>query len=790
MGTPIPVSVEFPWSVQQFWGDWHVYNWGMGQLVAPNPLECAFLALNYWAFKQIEGGRLASDVIKDIVKGNECYAVLGIALVLALETLEVTETTLAVATGQRLWQHDIARVVQEPLKNIDLFGFDFLSRLTGEKAKAKEFLDQRKSRAREIRQLAMLFALSENSALSEKFKASLAQFTDDLPYEFEEQKSNSDFAAHLKEEAERWAGLGDRKNYKKTQHDETHYAITYEPPKPLTETEQKRLKESTTSLQEFSIVGWANKSLDANKIVEGLSLGEAVVHARSVDTRSAFDEGNRSATSPQSVIASVAACVIRFGDPQSGDYQWAWDAMARVEAMKEPEDVYGGAKIPWHPATRLVIALHHDRRSASPRADSAERLLKLALHPLDNVSEFAFDALFTDADEHLRWVAGQVTVNLCIVHRGEFKEGGWDQAPNRKARAESLAAAFTALKKQENGPMPALPPAWVKGSVGGRRNVPDNQWQLPEVFFDAQAASKLLTKMPLEAWMASDIFRPLLEPLLLDLIKWTTESLMPSWRTKKHSDKKRTDLFEWNRSLGDLLARVAPFVALDVARNELIKPFLTDDEEALSVLARFADMAVRRHVFDAATIPQNIIPLLDDCVSCLLQDRTFKPKGWRAGEVRGYAMPELIAALLFVNVENAPAAARYVNGDWSQIETILPIVDRIIRNVGWSSYVMGKFLDLCERAGHTSPISKVGPQANAALAAIGNSEEGWTGTMLPARMAGVVQRQADWNFPLNLPDAQELLKVLDALIDLGDRRSAALEQTEAFRGIQGQPGVE
>jgi ATPase family associated with various cellular activities (AAA) len=75
IGTPIPVSVEFPWGVQQFWGDWHVYNWGLGQL-APNPLECAFLALSYWAFKQIEGGRSASDVIKDIVQGNECYAVL------------------------------------------------------------------------------------------------------------------------------------------------------------------------------------------------------------------------------------------------------------------------------------------------------------------------------------------------------------------------------------------------------------------------------------------------------------------------------------------------------------------------------------------------------------------------------------------------------------------------------------------------------------------------------------------------------------------------------------------
>ena len=782
-GTPIPVSVEFPWGVQEFCGDWHVYSWGLGQL-GPNPLECAFLALSYWAFKQIEGGRTASEVIKEIVEGNECYAVLGLALLLALETWETTETTLAVATCQRLWQHDMARFVQEPNKDIDLLGFGFLSRLSGEKAEAKKFLDQRKSRTREIKQLAMYFALNRDSALREKFKAALARFPDDLPYEFEEQKTNPGFAAHLKEEAERWAGLGDRKNYKQTRHDETHVAITYEPPKPLTENQQERLKESTAALQAFNVVGWAIKSLEANRIADGLSLDRAVIFARSVDTAE-FDGRNASVSSPQSVTASVAACVIRFADPHSEDYKWAWDIMARVEAIKEPEHVFGGSKIPWHPATRLIIALHHDRRSASPRADSAERLLKLALHPLDSVSEVAFDALFADADEHLRWVAGQLAVNLCIVHLGKFKNGGWDQAPKQKARAKSIAAALAALKKQKNGPMPTLPPAWVKGGAGGRREIPDDQWQRPDVFFDAQTAAKLLPKCPLEAWMASKTYRPLVEPLLFALVNWTTESLMPSWQTEKRSDRRRTDLFEWNRTLGDLLARVVPFVALDVARNTLIKPFLADDEETLSVLARFADRSVTRHVFDAATIPANIVPLLDDCVSRVLQDRSFKPKSWRAGQVHGYAMPELIDALLFVNVENAPGAARYVNGDWSQIDTVLPIIDRMVRNVGWSPFVMGKFLNLCQRAGQAYPISKFGAQTNAALALIGNAEEGWTGTTLPARMAGIVQRQADWNFPLKLPDAQELLKVLDALIDLGDRRSAALEQTEAFKGIQG-----
>jgi len=60
------------------------------------------LALTYWAFKQVEGGRSSSDVIKDIVEGNKCLAVLGIALDLALESWATTDTTLALAKKAKL----------------------------------------------------------------------------------------------------------------------------------------------------------------------------------------------------------------------------------------------------------------------------------------------------------------------------------------------------------------------------------------------------------------------------------------------------------------------------------------------------------------------------------------------------------------------------------------------------------------------------------------------------------------------------------------------------------------
>jgi hypothetical protein len=106
----------------------------------------------------------------------------------ALETYDVSETTFPIVTCQRLWRHDIARFAQEPTRNVDLLGFGFLSRLTGEKAKAKAFLDSRQSRKREIRDLARRFALTADDGLRKRFKEALACFPVDLPYEVEEQR--------------------------------------------------------------------------------------------------------------------------------------------------------------------------------------------------------------------------------------------------------------------------------------------------------------------------------------------------------------------------------------------------------------------------------------------------------------------------------------------------------------------------------------------------------------------------------------------------------------------------
>jgi hypothetical protein len=61
---------------------------------------------------------------------------------------------------------------------------------------------------------------------------------------------------------------------------------------------------------------------------------------------------------------------------------------------------------------------------------------------------------------------------------------------------------------------------------------------------------------------------------------------------------------------------------------------------------------------------------------------------------------------------------------------------------------------------------------------------GWKGSLIPAAIAALVQAHADRQHPLPASLAHMLLQVLDALVDLGDRRSAALQQSESFRGVR------
>ena len=320
-GTPIPVTITFPWGEQQFWGDWPGYNWQLGQLGA-QPLECAFLAMSYWAFRQIESGRPVDEVIQLVLQGNEAIAAPGLALRLALELFHISEVTLALVGCQRLWPFDIARVRHEPTRNIDLFGLGLINQLTGDKKIAQDYLDMRLSRFRDVKQLAMQFAVNCDDALTERFKQALADFVTALPYELVEQRSNPAAKVALTKQAEEYAALAIVENYQTYRTPDEQIMVAYQP--PLSPETIQRGEAAGVYLQQNSILAWAMKSLRAFALAPDKVLADAVALARPLDHPTIFAERlDVEGHTPQSVVAAVAACVICFGDAASDDYKWA-----------------------------------------------------------------------------------------------------------------------------------------------------------------------------------------------------------------------------------------------------------------------------------------------------------------------------------------------------------------------------------------------------------------------------------------------------------------------------------
>lgn len=780
-GTPIPISIDFPWGTQQFWGDWPVYNWHLGQLTA-QPLECAFLALSYWAFEQIEAGQPTDEIIRRVVEGNESVAAAGLGLVLALETFHISEVTQALVTCQRLWRYDIQRAAQEPMRNIDLFGFKIFSRLTGDRAKAKEFLEKRECRSRNVKELAMRFAINADAVLSERFKAALGGFPAALPYEFEEHRSDPAATSALTELAQEYAALAVPKNYRGYRMPDDQVMVAYQPPR--TQEDIQRGEAAHAYIHQQGILVWAMKSLREFALQPDKTLADAIALARPLHHPSLFverlDVGDHTL---QSVVAAVAACVVCFGGKSSEDYPWALDVLAHVEKMRELAGACSGSRIAWHPVHQLIYALLHLRRSDPANLDPARRLLRLTAHPHEEAAEFAFAALLADPAPQVAWTAAQLALDLAHYYRPTMtKDGERDCHAGQEAAKAARLRAENALTDKMPKPFPALPVARAKQPGANEFDDDDDvSWREPDPLFDARRAEKKIRKFPVEKWCESPDFKPLVLELLRALVKWTSERLNPP-RTDGRRDRP-TDLIEWNDALGDLLARVAPHFDVALVKGEFLTPFLTGDD-ALDVVAEFADKIVTRHVLYTHQIPPGTFELLDVCVDRAVGDRTFRPGSFRAGKVSGHDLPRLIDALLVVAVERANGTARYVNGDWSEIGLIMPMVTRLVTSVGWSTYVMLKFLLLCERAGNAYPVDDFVVQASAVLSNIDNAKGNWVGTNLAARTAATVQRLADANYPLKAEQAQGLLRVLDALIDMGDRRSAALEQTEAFKGVR------
>lgn len=799
-GTPLPLVLNFPWGVQEFWGDDHHYEWFRGH-GGPQVIESALMALERWAIAQQEAQRPLPDLLRELLDGHISLAVLGIAVHLALRANEASAVTLPLLASQRLWRLDQHRAVKEgQFLSAGLLGF---KRGTADAphVEAVTASGQARSRKRHLRELAMPFALSSNAALRDACRAALDAFPSELGFAYQEEADDPANVAALRQTAELWAEFGHTENYSVQEvpgrDDVVQISMTSaRHESPDVRQAQQRYQQVS---REAELWLWVDKCFSAGEWAAGFTPAEAVERAQElISIQQAGGQGTLMPGSgfSEGAIAGTAAAIICFSDA-AGHWPWA-DALIerlRLAAEPTPEEVFSASVIPWHAKIFVAHALASRIRTGRDELGDREALYWLVAHGQENVSLTALSGVLScwDRDARFAWCGVNLAFRLTQLpqRREVYRLTPEERRQAEQERRESAVTA-TLAEYRAQGPLPAWVrprPYWVPASPDARRHRGHDEvegWERSNDSWYSSYAAKVLQQLPVAKIMAHDQARARFLDALEALLAWTLQAVNPKPRNARRGGRDRSDanMIEWQGELGRSIALAAPLASNAELRDRLLRPILEEpDEIAMKELEPFVDRLVRAEVLDAPVLQADILDHLQVVMERVLQHRDLRRSPYNEDRMNGFDLPELIKSLLFVSVEHAPRAARFANGRWEDIGRVLHLVDRMVRAAGWNSYVARQFVTLCERAGAAYPAETWADQV-LSLVVDGYLPDGWKSTSVPAALAGLVQAHADRQHPLPPDLARKLLRVLDALVDLGDRRSAALQQSESFRGVR------
>jgi hypothetical protein len=806
---PIPLELSFPWGMQMFWGTEREYLW-FRSTWAPRAIGSGFMALEDWCFTELERNVSVNELIQTIVEGNECIAVLGIPAMLALHTETVSEVTLPLFTSQRLLAADFRRMVQDLSQTANLIGFSRQSDISH--YEAVKVANNRPVRKKQLSWMVPLFIFASDS-ISERARDAILNFKNNLPFQYEEERSIPELRAHLMVEAIKYAEMADVKNYQayRAEKDSDQIAIVHVSPSASEPDNIARYENANIYLKQSNLWAWASKYFDDKVLGSTYTIPEAISLAKESDDRCLFERLNEEGDKydlamRRGAVAATAAIVLNLRDGlEQEDIEWARDVLGRAIRLPEKFDPLWlpQSDIPWHPSIYVARGIAADIRFGTVLGDEVFDLFGLVVHPLEIVSLTAIKEACTlwSKDPKLTWAALSMAFSLC-----HFPPRPRDQIHQYHGPMHTADEAQEAFKKAlwfyENGSdwitLPLPPQAWVKAEPGTHRDMnysyeefdwndsdeTTEQWIASPTFWYSKYAAEILKRIPYDEILNSNAKSEILD-FLAGVLDWTIQKIAPSWAKPNRRDHSATNIYELTHTIGSSLGHVAGLMPLADFQSRFLDPILKlEGDNCWTLLRPFTNTYICNYLYDAPIVPMDTIATLELCLARLLEDSAFKCESYQSGEFSGIHQPELVQILMFVSVERADLAARYVNGDWSEIDKILPLIDRFIRAGGWAASVMDPFLTLCERAKSHYPSEAFADQI---LAVFGNGLEnlkGWPGTFIPARIAELVQHLAHRDSPMKLDLAQKFLRILDFLVDMGDRRSAALQLGESFREVR------
>ncbi|HEY4320395.1 MAG TPA: hypothetical protein VGM77_04370 [Gemmatimonadales bacterium] len=800
-GNPIPVSIEFPWGRQLFWGSEREYMWSHGS-VGPHVIQSGLLALEARAFAEVARGRPVDDVVRDVVDGHDSASVLGVAATIILTTKRLSATTLPIVANQRLWGWDIRRSVTSRHTAATLIGF---TSADDPHYHAVIASNERHKGLPDLRWLASVFVIG-GGELGATVSSMIATFATDLPFEYEEERDDPEAIAYYSRNAEIWAEVGVAENYHATAvPDGSGTIIELDNPKAKGPDIDRIAAHHTEMTKYLRLLTWVDRSFDTGKPTDEVPIAEAVAIARELDGPKLFlhsQDHTDLAFQRQGAVAGVAATLLRYpANVAAHDINWAIEACLRASNTPEATDPITSERsiLLFHPVlyasrglSRVVADGRIQRQAALPQ------LVRLTAHFYNEVRVNALAGMLAtwDQDPQIVWMALELGVALAIVEWPGYESEPSSHAEQSAARvAHAVNTALARLDQSESALLPALPELpqpWVEANedpstlrFGGRR-VATREWELSSTTLNVDLLAEIVTRLPISKILQDVERRELFLNWCESLLHWTLDRLSPDWAAASPDEFRgeSSELYSWRRTCGAFVAQVALGLEVEDAITRLIRPVVqTGDDIFGSIAVRLVSL-LSCNIIDSTTFPDATLSLLQAVIPRVLTHGAWRRSEWSREGLHDADLANMVKSLAFIEPSDASQAARFAHGDWMDVMRVQPAITPLLVRYSTNPNVTSAYLTVCERAQPFYPIDVFASQLSQLLGDVDGVPAGWRGTSLPARIGGLIQRFAESNQPLPSSIALSLLRALDKLIDMGDRRAAAIQTSESFKNVR------
>ena len=800
----IPIVLNFPWGEQTLWGDKLHYKWSNGHH-APMPISCGLMAMKSWAFNFIAKGANIDDVLQKIIQGSHSFSILAIATAISLEFDHISPISVALISCSHLWMPEFEKMND---RQANLIGLN--NPIDKAHRDAVQKLNRLKSSSKNMSDLFFQVWQRNNILFSEELCRNIYNFKDNPPYFYEHEKNDLKLKADNTLLYTQFSELGNRDNYRFNTDPTTPNQIQIEFYNPLADTDEVRSQNEKLSLisNTFTLLIWVKETIEKNRLHHSLTLDLAVSIAKNLDIPEILQENDANFVDENTLFPTDAllkrntlisvlgtAAIVKLYSSDTSHIIWAEEFC--VKFFDERESM----PLTWkqinsyseNPLSFFSLTLLGDIRLGYISEEKIRLYFELLTYRFDCIYEYNISIIWKllDLNNHFAWVSLDLMLRLSYFsHDRSLNRNNMQKLRNEFLTIQLQTTLVNYFEDQTFSDLYVPPSPWVESS---NESVEDDNkvvWTRSRDRWDTEKVTKIILSIPIVDVMNSEQKNDFVN-FFIRLIEWTIQySNIPEGYNKNTPQKVYDDHanelnYKWDYSLSSILFQLIDFYSFDEFKSIFLERIGKSKNSELShKIFNFLTGSIIGAIMDHKDFSGSYFPILDWTIDLILNDNVFNKTFNPQGKLSDPDIESIIKNMFFILDQTCSKSARFANNDWSEVNIIIPLVEKLVLRVGWMPTVMFFFLQLCKKSKDFFPVETV----ISLLSHVFSTNEDllviWAGKKFPSSISEILSYYIEKNENIDDLSKKTLLGILDTLIELGDSNSVSLQNSSFFKGIR------